>query len=321
LSGAILTLLKDKDRRERFGRAGRERVQRDFSLEAMLSAHERFYEAFRPVIENCEPATDLTVPADHSLETIDGNQADTTVFVTTIGDEQHFRRCTEHLRRQSATRPVEIIDHVAPMSAALQGMIDRCKTAFYVQVDEDMQLFPHAIEMLERLIREAPPTVAIICAYLWDCETQRPIQGVKIYRHEVVRLFPYQDTLSCEIEQIARMKAAGFSVTILEGGDRFKCFGTHGGHYTPETAFKRWQRHFQKHQQIGNMKWIEPWPERLLARYIETRDMAHLYAFLGAVAGITGGVPPDGELDWRQPNLALASLRRYFAGESNKNGE
>ena len=321
LAHAILKLLKDQKCREEFGRAGRERVRQNFSLPAMISSHERFYETFRPMIENSQTASDVTFPIDHSLEAVEGNQADTTVFVTTIGDEQHFSRCTEHLERQSAKRAVEIIDHVAPMSAALQEMIDRCQTPFYVQVDEDMQLFPHAIESLERMIKDAPPSVAIICAYVWDCETQRPIQGVKIYRHEVVKRFPYKDTLSCEIEQIARMKAAGFSITILDGSDRSKCFGTHGGHYTPETAFKRWQRHFQKHQQIGNMKWIEPWPERLLARYIETRDMTHLYAFLGAVSGIAGGVPSDCELDWRQPNLALASLKRYFVADSGKNGE
>lgn len=245
------------------------------------------------------------------------SEAQTTVFVTTVGDQQHFTPCMEHLRSQTVARPVDVIDRVAPMSAALQQMIDRCNTPFYVQVDEDMQLFPSAIESLERMMQESPPSVALICAYLWDCETHQPIQGVKIYRHSILKQFPYRDTLSCEIEQIARMKEAGFSVSILPLGDRSTCFGTHGGHYTPATAFKRWQRHFQKHQKLGNMKWLEPWPKRLLDRYFETRDEVHLYAFLGAVAGITGDAPPDRELDWTHPNTALASLRRYFASHSN----
>ena len=50
-------------------------------------------------------------------------------------------------------RPVEIIDRVAPMSAALQRMHDLCTTSHYIQVDEDMLLFPHAVETLERAIR------------------------------------------------------------------------------------------------------------------------------------------------------------------------
>ena len=34
------------------------------------------------------------------------------------------------------------------MSKALQEMINRCKTKYYVEVDEDMILQPNAIELL-----------------------------------------------------------------------------------------------------------------------------------------------------------------------------
>jgi len=317
LAEAILTLLNDPARRQMFGRNGRERAKQDFSLPAMLDAYARLYESFVPSAEIDKEASFAVQTVTQNSENAREHNAQTTVFVTTIGDEPHFSRCIEHLQAQSVARPVDIIDHQAPMSSALQQMIDRCKTPYYVQVDEDMMLFPNAIETLERMIEDSPATVAMICAYLWDCETQKAIQGVKIYRHAVVKQFPYRDTLSCEIEQIARMKAAGFTIKILPPGDQSACFGTHGGHYTPETIFKRWQRHFQKHHQIGNMKWIEPWPERLLERYLESRDVVHLYAFLGAVAGITSDAPPDRELDWREPNSALTSLKRYFLLDSN----
>jgi hypothetical protein len=59
------------------------------------------------------------------------------------------------------------------------------------------------------------------------------------------------------------------------------------------------------------MKWIEPWAQGLLDRYIETRDILHLYA-LGAIAGITGEPFADREPDWREPNAALASVEKYF---------
>jgi hypothetical protein len=264
-------------------------------------------------------AEGLPISPECDLGQLTKVKAETTVFVTTIGDEAHFCKCMEHLRYQSIVRPVEIIDRIGPLSAAFQQMIERCKTPFYVQVDEDMALFPEAIETLERLIKQSPPTVAMVCAYLWDCETQQAIQGVKIYRHAVVKQFPYRDTLSCEIEQVARMEAAGFT-EILWGGDRSTCLGEHGGQYTPETIFKRWQRHFQKHHQIGNMLWLEPWPQHLLDRYLESRDLVHLYAFLGAITGITAGTPPDREIDWRETNTALASVQRYFPPMPNDNG-
>jgi hypothetical protein len=245
---------------------------------------------------------------------------DTTIFVTTIGDEANFADCMEHLKAQTVQRPVEILDRIAPMSAALQQMHERCNTPFYVQVDEDMILFADAIARLEELMQMASPQVAMVCAPLWDCDTEQPIYGLKIYRHEIVRRFPYENTLSCESHQLVRVKAAGFTVELLPLTDRSGCFGEHGKHYTPETIFRRWQRIFRKHEQIGNRAWIEPWAEKLLDRYIRTRDRAHLYAFLGAVAGIAGDPAPDRELDWREPNAALARIQRYFppAGESKE---
>lgn len=238
--------------------------------------------------------------------------ASTTIFVTTVGDEVNFRDCLEHLGGQTARRRLEIIDHVAPMSAAFQQMLDRCTTPLYVQVDEDMMLVPDAVATLERLIGEQPDEVAMVCAPLWDCDTERAIYGVKIYRHAIVRQFPYRDVTGCEVEQIARMAAAGFTAHCLPLGDRSSCFGEHGKHYTPRTIFRRWQRVFQTHRRLGTMQWIEPWPQKLLDRYLESRDIVHLYALLGAVAGITGEPFPDRASDWRQPNAALANLERYF---------
>src|ERR1700722_17827625 len=185
----------------------------------------------------------------HDRPTID----DTTVFVTTIGDEENFIDCIVHLQAQSVRAPIEIIDRVAPMSAAFRQMHERCRTEYYVQVDEDMILFPHAIETLRNSISRAPDHVALLCAPLWDCDADCAIQGIKIYRSALVKQFPYENTMSCEIQQIARIEAAGFKVVLLPILDRSTCLGEHGKHYNPETIFKRWQRQFQKHHRYGNM--------------------------------------------------------------------
>lgn len=238
---------------------------------------------------------------------------DVTVFVTTIGDEQNFEECISHLKAQSVRTVIEIIDHVAPLSAALQEMHHRCRTDYYVQVDEDMILQPHAIETLGTWIRSAPERVALICAPLWDCDAELPIYGVKIYRTSIVRQFPYdENVLSCERRQLEQIQAAGYEVDRRPVTDRSTCLGEHGKHYTPETIFKRWQLCFQKHHRLHNMAWIEPYAQRLLERYVKTGATLHLYAFLGALSGIVGPAPADREADWREPNLALQQLRRYF---------
>ncbi len=238
--------------------------------------------------------------------------ADTTVFVTTIGDRDNFEDCMAHLERQTIRCAIEVIDRVAPMSAAFQQMLDRCRTEYYVQVDEDMILIPDAIEQLEKSIRQAPPEIALICAPLWDCDCERPIHGVKIYRHAIVKEFPYRDELSTEKGQLARMQTAGYDVLRLPLESRSACLGEHGKHYTPATIFTRWQRCFHKHCRMGNMNWIEAYPPWLLDRYLKSREPLHLYAFLGAVAGITDNAAPDREMDWRVPNRALKRIQTYF---------
>jgi len=241
---------------------------------------------------------------------------DLTVFVSTIGDKLNFQDCMTHLRDQSVRFPIEIIDRVAPMSAAFQRMQDLCRTDFYVQVDEDMILFSHAIKTLRSLMHSAPKNVAIICAPLWDCDAERAIYGVKIYRTSIVKRFAYKNVMNCEVEQLDRIKAAGYEIGLQPLSRRSACLGEHGKHYTPKTIFKRWQRCFQKHHRYGNMAWVEPYARSLLDRYVASGETVHLYAFLGVISGIVGPPPDDREQDWRESNLAYEQITRYFAVNS-----
>lgn len=239
----------------------------------------------------------------------------TTIFVTTIGDEENFKDCMDHLTAQTVSRPVDIIDRVAPMSAAFSEMHRRCVTPFYVQVDEDMILFPDAIATLEQRIRDGPDNLAMVCAPLWDCDTRQPLYGVKIYRHGIVKQFPYHSALASESIQLQQIRSAGYVVDLLPL-TQDACLGEHGKHYSPATIFVRWQRLLQKQLVYGNRHWVAAWPKRLLDRYVETQSPVHLYAVLGSIAGITGAPLPDTELDFTKPNEALARIRAYFPVES-----
>jgi hypothetical protein len=175
-----------------------------------------------------------------------------------------------------------------------------------------MLLAPDAVERLEKLIQNSPPSVALICVPLWDCDTEQPIHGLKVYRHGIVKQFPYEDRLSCELRQIQQITSAGYTVDIFPLTDRSGCFGEHGKHYTPQTIFKRWQRICQKHHQFGGSVWAAPWPRKLLDRYMQTGEDLHLYAMLGAIAGIANLPVPDREVDWREPNEAFNRMQRHF---------
>jgi hypothetical protein len=173
-------------------------------------------------------------------------------------------------------KPGKSVPHIRCSSgeSRFNEMHLRCRTEFYIQVDEDMLLFPHAVQALRTSIASASRNVWSSCASLWDCDAQRAIYGVKIYRLSIVKV-PYSNTPSCEIEQVAGLRAAGYE-ELLQPLDFANCLGEHGKHYSPETIFKRWQRCFQKHRLFGNMQWIEPYPRVLLDRYVKTGEILHL---------------------------------------------
>lgn len=223
-----------------------------------------------------------------------------TVFVLTVGHEQDFRECTANLQSQSVDFRLEIVDHVAPLSAALQTMIDTCKTDYFAEVDEDMLLFPGAIERLYGTISTASAETVFVEAGLWDCYMECPIYGIKMYRHKLAKKFPFKNVSGSDWDQHLRMKESGYGAIVFPLDDRSSCVGEHGKHYTPETIFRRWRSLLQKHRRYNNMPGIVPWPRYLLERLASKATPLDLYAFLGAVTGLIGHLPDDMEKDWRE---------------------
>ncbi len=241
-----------------------------------------------------------------------------TVFVTTVGDEPNFGHAMKCLERQTVRFRLDVIQGMAPLHAAFNEMHRRCTTPYYVQVDEDMMLFPNAIEALFDHIAGAAENVAIVAAPLWDCDVEMPVQGVKIYRRQIVARFPYEDSFSCEITQMDQLTAAGYRIEEMPLAP-WNCLGEHGKFYTARTIFERWQRLVRKQRRSAKLRWVEPWPRKLLERYRRTGSELHLWALLGAVSGIAGELPPEGEQDFRATPVEFERLAPYF--EAARDGE
>lgn len=207
LAEAILKLAETPEARFALGRAAGERVRERFSLDRMVEGYESLY---LTAVEKGRPRH-LPHPAAPEFTGVPGAPVldDVTVFVTTIGDEVNFRDCMAHLKAQTVRCRIEIIEHVAPMSTAFAQMHACCTTAYYVQVDEDMMLYPHTLARLRELIVQSDTSVPLVCAPLWDCDVERPLLGVKIYRHEIAKRFPYRDTLTAKSLNCGKWRPLG----------------------------------------------------------------------------------------------------------------
>ncbi|HSP96021.1 MAG TPA: hypothetical protein VL049_02095 [Candidatus Dormibacteraeota bacterium] len=243
------------------------------------------------------------------METDADLSADLTVFVLTVGAPS-FAECMQRLDAQDCRFRREVIDHVAPMSRALQCMLDRCRTRFFVQVDEDMLLYPHAIRTLYTRLTDAPPEVAILTCHLFDAHAERVIYGLKIYRHDIVRAYPYRDVESSEYDQIRRFTSDGFVDHRLPLEDHFRpsevTLGEHGSAWTPRSVFERYltlERKIRRHSEgapTTSATWVEEHAVFFLRRYLATGAELDLYALMGVIAGRLAPVAGRGrEKDYR----------------------
>ena len=238
-----------------------------------------------------------------------------TVFVTTVGAPS-YAACQETLARQDCTFKLVPIEHVTPVTVALQRMLDVCETPYYVQVDEDMLLYPHAIRTLYERIAPSAADIALAVGDLHDVHLRHRVEGIKIFRHAVNCRYPWEPELTAA-ERLQRLAADGYGVLRTPNPnprDPATTLGLHGTHWTPRSIFERYRR-----EERLRRRWPElfgvGWGPVLLRRLLETGSPLDLYAVLGMIAGRleppeSGGLTADAGA---AAPRGLATLRRHLA--------
>ncbi|MBX3024625.1 hypothetical protein KF840_06920 [bacterium] len=241
-----------------------------------------------------------------------------TVFVTTVGAPS-FADCMAHLRAQDCRFTLQVIDHVAPMHAAFQRMLDDCRTPYYVQVDEDMLLDPPAVRTLHDWIDGAGPQTAMVVAYLFDVHLGCRLRGVKIFRHAVTRRYPFSANDSLEVEQVAAFVADGYEVRRVKAGagsGEVDTLGRHGAHWTPASLYERYATLERRRRTAKQMRWFEPYGAELLARFRRAPTEENFFALMGVVAGVLAserGPAPAKDFRTYDALPGFAPLRQFLA--------
>jgi hypothetical protein len=127
-------------------------------------------------------------------------------------------------------------------------------------------------------------------AALYDVHLEKVIYGVKIFRHEIVRSYPFQDVTGCEWDQIRRFRADGyFDVRVpLDGATRDSehTLGLHGTYWTPQAVYLRFYV-LELKRRMGNRthEWVPDAAAMLLGRFLKTHSEVDIYAVMGVLAG------------------------------------
>jgi hypothetical protein len=227
-----------------------------------------------------------------------------TVFVTTVGSPA-YELCRFGLELQDVQFSLEVIENVAPMSAAFQQMHDRCRTPYYIQLDEDMLLYPSAVGTLYDRLKPTPAAVCCYVANLFDPHLERMIHGVKIFRHELVREFPFRDVEGCDVDQFLRLQAAGFELRRAsandESGPEGPPLGLHGPSWTAREIYDRYGNLERKLRRLPlRMRWFRDYPHIFLERFLAEGREEDFLALMGVLSGRLTDLSVSAEKDFRR---------------------
>jgi hypothetical protein len=240
-----------------------------------------------------------------------------TVFVITVGGPT-AKACLAAVKGQTCKFRLDVIENVAPMSAAFQEMLDRCETPYFIQVDEDMILKPHAVQQIYNSISTIGGNVAFVCFGLWDTHIGMPIIGVKGYRHDICKLFPYVDEQSCEVGQLERMREEGYTYRAFLPATRDDkdTLGDHTSCLTPWQAYERYKDLMEKQRKHGQCGWVERLPAQFAKRLGVNPESPDLWALFGLLAGSGSDIDrAPGEKDFRTygKDPAYATMLRLLS--------
>ena len=235
--------------------------------------------------------------------------SDLTVFVITTSNEVNYPDCIKALKNQTVKFKLEIIKDYFPLSKAFQEMLYRCSTKYYIEVDSDMILDNNGVELLYDKIIDTSDKQPMACFKLLDIHLDFPIYGVKIYKFDIFKKYPYNlNHPSCEIEQLERLAKDGYNTVDI-------CIptliGKHSPKWTNESIFERYYNLMEKFK-LYRYVWLERLPSMLSTIYQNVPTSLNFYAVAGMLSSIYSDKKMAEEKNICTKRVDFAKLEGYI---------
>jgi hypothetical protein len=231
-----------------------------------------------------------------------------TLFIIDCGNI-NFDECLKNVENQTLKAPIKIIKNIAPMSSAFQAMIDQCETEYYIQIDSDMILKENAVNHMVSVIKASNPNVAMVCFKLFDCHLNKNIEGIKIYKKEILKNFPYKNCISCEMYQIEQLNQNGFA--LIRSGE---VMGVHAPKWTEKDIFERYYRWIEKYKNQKSNNYKE-FINNLIKIYRSNPIKINFYAMCGAILSLCSDTYNSEEKDYRISPKEYPIFNSIFSAE------
>jgi hypothetical protein len=155
---------------------------------------------------------------------------DLTVFIISTGEDT-TAESEEALTKQGCTFTVKHIKDTYPMSSAFQRMPDECDTKYFVQVDSDMILKPHAVMTLYEGIKNSSFMTYMVFGQLYE-EGVGDSGAVKCWKHWLFNYLSFRDFRTVDRDVYRRTRWLCLQYKDLRQ--------TLGLHHARETAFTKY---------------------------------------------------------------------------------
>jgi glycosyltransferase involved in cell wall biosynthesis len=158
-----------------------------------------------------------------------------TVFLLSSQNNINLPNVMEGLKNQSVTFKFEVIENIKPLASALQEMIIRCKTPYYIQCDEDMVLNSEAINTMYNSIKSNNEFFCRVFPLMENSINQN-IYGIKIFNHDVMSRYSYNlESEFSNVDLFQRMER-----DVFKFKNEQTVVGLHSPLWTPESIYNRY---------------------------------------------------------------------------------
>jgi hypothetical protein len=126
-------------------------------------------------------------------------------------------------------------------------------------------------------------------ADLYDVHLDRCIIGVKIFRHEIVRQYPFVASDAFEIWQVRQFTSDGYSVVRTMPGKApvpGQTLGLHGTQWTAQSIYERYTTlERRRRTNPPQLRWLEAYSSEFLRRFLLEPSEQNFFALMGIIAG------------------------------------
>jgi hypothetical protein len=164
---------------------------------------------------------------------------DLTVFIISTGEDT-AADCEKALMEQDCTFTIKHIKNTFPMSRAFQRMPDECETGYFVQVDSDMILKPHAIRTLYNGIKKTSFITYMVYGQLYE-EGFGVGGSVRCWKRGLFKFFKFRDCRTVDRDLYRRVHRIGLRAKNLN-----QVLGIHRARHSPFSNYLKTKSDVEK---------------------------------------------------------------------------